>query len=125
MKLQAHFIYTFVAGVIILIAVLMTAAALYYQYCQDDAQGSVAVISSFEDCAAAGNPVMESYPRQCVAGGRTFTESPANANQLLGGDEDEHGCKASAGYSWCEEKQKCLRTWEEACESATDAATGD
>ena len=36
--------------------------------------------------------------------------------QLVGNDEDEHGCKASAGYSWCESKQKCLRTWEEKCE---------
>lgn len=33
-----------------------------------------AVISDFEDCVAAGNPVMESYPRQCRAGGRTFVE---------------------------------------------------
>lgn len=29
-------------------------------------------ISSFEECVAAGNPVMESYPRQCRAGGKTF-----------------------------------------------------
>ncbi len=31
--------------------------------------------SSFEECVAAGNPVMESYPRQCMANGRTFTEN--------------------------------------------------
>lgn len=35
--------------------------------------------------------------------------------QPLGGDADEHGCVGSAGYSWCEAKQKCLRTWEESC----------
>ncbi len=40
-------------------------------------------------------------------------EAPA---QLLGGDRDEHGCIGSAGYSWCEAKQKCLRVWEEKCE---------
>jgi hypothetical protein len=34
-------------------------------------------ISSFEECAAAGNPVMESYPRQCRAGGKTFVEDVA------------------------------------------------
>lgn len=34
----------------------------------------------------------------------------------VGGDTDEHGCDASAGYTWCEPKQKCLRTWEEPCE---------
>jgi hypothetical protein len=32
------------------------------------------VILSFEDCVAAGNPVMESYPRRCNASGKTFTE---------------------------------------------------
>jgi hypothetical protein len=31
-------------------------------------------ISSFEECVAAGNPVMESYPRRCAAGDKTFTE---------------------------------------------------
>ncbi len=32
-------------------------------------------ITSFEECVAAGNPVMESYPRQCkTADGTTFTE---------------------------------------------------
>lgn len=35
---------------------------------------------------------------------------------LVGGDKDEHGCIGSAGYTWCEAKQKCLRTWEEPCE---------
>lgn len=35
----------------------------------------------------------------------------------LGGDQDKHGCKGSAGYSWCETKQKCLRIWEEPCDS--------
>lgn len=34
---------------------------------------------------------------------------------LTGGDRDEHGCIGSAGYSWCAEKQKCLRIWEESC----------
>lgn len=37
-------------------------------------------ITSFEDCAAAGHPVMESYPRQCVVpGGATFTKDIGNA----------------------------------------------
>lgn len=34
----------------------------------------VAVVSSFEDCVAAGNPVMESYPRQCIHEGEHFVE---------------------------------------------------
>lgn len=35
--------------------------------------------------------------------------------QLVGNDKDEHGCIPSAGYSWCDAKQKCLRPWEENC----------
>lgn len=32
-------------------------------------------INSFEDCADAGYPIMESYPEQCaVPGGQTFTK---------------------------------------------------
>jgi hypothetical protein len=34
----------------------------------------------------------------------------------VGGDRDAHGCIGSAGYQWCEAKQKCLRIWEEPCE---------
>ena len=37
--------------------------------------------------------------------------------QLIGGDKDEHGCLIAAGYSWCESKQECIRTWEEGCPS--------
>lgn len=33
----------------------------------------------------------------------------------IGEETDEHDCLISAGYSWCENKQKCLRTWEETC----------
>ncbi len=43
--------------------------------------------------------------------------------QMVGGDRDEHGCIGSAGYIWCEEKQKCLRAWEEACPGLIDANT--
>lgn len=55
----------------------------------------------------------------------TFVEVPMLADPslassegkpLLGGDKDTHGCIGSAGYSWCEIKQKCLRVWEEKCE---------
>ncbi|MBN2042688.1 MAG: DUF333 domain-containing protein [Candidatus Aenigmarchaeota archaeon] len=35
--------------------------------------------------------------------------------QPIGGDTDEHGCLIAAGYSWCQNKEKCLRVWEEPC----------
>lgn len=31
-------------------------------------------ITNFEECIAAGNPAIESYPRQCRANGQTFVE---------------------------------------------------
>lgn len=39
--------------------------------------GSKAV-TNFEECAAAGNPIMESYPEQCSANGRRFTKQISN-----------------------------------------------
>lgn len=43
------------------------------------------------------------------------SESGEENPELIGGERDEHGCLGPAGYSWCEKKQKCLRTWEEEC----------
>jgi hypothetical protein len=34
-------------------------------------------ITNFQECIDAGNPAMESYPRQCRAGDNTFTEDIA------------------------------------------------
>lgn len=31
-------------------------------------------VTNFEECAATGAPVMESYPRQCRYGDKTFAE---------------------------------------------------
>ena len=42
-------------------------------------------------------------------------EDDSNEPVIVGGDKDEHGCIGSAGYLWCEEKQECIRPWEENC----------
>jgi len=58
------------------------------------------VIANFEECAAAGNPIMESYPRQCrTEDGRLFVEEISDApisNDGLG--LQANGC-AVAGCS--------------------------
>lgn len=60
------------------------------------------VASSFEECAAQGNPVMESYPRQCrTPDGRIFVEEIVNQpNTPVGGSAPiiANGC-AVAGCS--------------------------
>jgi putative hemolysin len=44
----------------------------------------------------------------------TCPQNPDNGT-LVGNDRDAHGCIPSAGYSWCDAKQKCIRPWEENC----------
>jgi hypothetical protein len=46
-----------------------------------------------------------------------------NPTPIVGNDRDAHGCIGSAGYSWCEQKQKCLRPFEEKCTSTPPVAT--
>jgi hypothetical protein len=58
---------------------LISAMSLFLSACTHQ---SPVNISSFEDCVAAGNPVMESYPRQCAAGGQTFVEDIGNELEM-------------------------------------------
>jgi polar amino acid transport system substrate-binding protein len=48
---------------------------------------------------------------------------PCQQPPVPGGDVDAHGCIPSAGYSWCEPLQKCIRPWEEVCSQADLEAT--
>ena len=64
---------------------------------------------------------------QWVAHGNPSAAMPTsgcgdNQQNLVGNDRDEHGCIGSAGYSWCEAKQKCLRSWEEDCAATSSTA---
>jgi putative hemolysin len=53
------------------------------------------------------------------------TQGLANGTQgvIVGNDSDIHGCKGSAGYSWCAATQKCIRVWEENC-TASNGGSG-
>ena len=66
-----------VAGIVILITILAFGLIAYLMMGQNKAQA----ITSFEECVAAGNPVMESYPEQCAANGVTFTRELTNEEQ--------------------------------------------
>lgn len=60
-----------VAGILLLIALAVFAYTKF--------QPVGPVVSSFDECIAAGNPVMESYPRQCrMKEGKTFREDIGN-----------------------------------------------
>eukprot|EP00483_Globobulimina_turgida_P001138 UN01140 len=67
------------------------------------------------------------YPKLVTDALNTFASdnihviSPTTTQTVIGGDRDEYGCISSAGYSWCADKNKCLRPWEEDCSSIGDA----
>ena len=59
-------------GVLVMLALVFT---LYLRKSSKAATQTPAVsVSSFEECVRAGNPIMESYPRQCRHGDMTYTE---------------------------------------------------
>lgn len=37
---------------------------------------------------------------------------------LVGGARDDHSCLISAGYTWCESSNSCIRQWETPCEDS-------
>ncbi len=41
-------------------------------------------------------------------------EEKSKEEIMAGGDKDEHGCIGSAGYSWSEVRQECIRLFESA-----------
>lgn len=57
-----------IIGVLAVIAVGWIGVSSYYE------RKAIENINNFEQCEASGFPVMESYPRQCKAGDKTFTE---------------------------------------------------
>jgi hypothetical protein len=63
---------------IIAIALLVILSAVSYLYLQSN----ISEISDFESCIAAGNPAMESFPRQCRANGQIFIEVIKGNSQL-------------------------------------------
>jgi len=62
-----NLIYPFVGIIVILLIVIIT------NFSKKDL-----VVNNFEECVAAGNKVMESYPRQCRYKDQVFTEDIGN-----------------------------------------------
>lgn len=60
-------------------------------------------------------PVRETFGNACMAGvakATDVTQGECVSTPIVGGDSDEHGCKASAGYSWNATLAQCARSWE-------------
>ena len=79
----------------------------------------------------SGRGVTEKVPFEVIEGATVKIALPyesgaaAPAAPVVGGDKDEYGCIGSAGYTWCAELNKCIRSWEEECKapSAEPATT--
>ena len=72
----------------------------------------ILIIVALITLAACNVPINESQ--------NNINQNTTNNNNIVGNDRDEHGCIGSAGYAWCEEKQECIRPWEENCTAKTE-----
>lgn len=67
-----------VLSILMVIFAIAAIICLNFWYGKEKASAPNVEISSFEECVAAGNPIMESYPAQClVPNGKTFTQETA------------------------------------------------
>lgn len=62
--------------IIALVLVAVTGSLFYVVRSKNDKKA----VTSFEECAALGNPIREIYPEQCVADGKTFTNPKQKLN---------------------------------------------
>jgi hypothetical protein len=69
-------------GITIVVLGLIFGAG-YYVWAKQEAQGDgkPQSINSFEECKDAGYPIMESYPEQCAANGKTFVNDTQQSDQ--------------------------------------------
>jgi hypothetical protein len=61
--------------------------------------------SNFEECIAAGNPMLKSYPARCVAHGKTFVQEVPRPSREIGTPKGAFGggCKSQCGDGTCQE----------------------
>lgn len=88
-----------IIGLLLLAGILSVVALVVIQMAPRVNPSMPEVIASFEECAAAGNPIMESYPRQCrTAEGQLFVEEIGTQNPEPSEGITFNGC-AVAGCS--------------------------
>lgn len=117
-----------ITGLIVVI-ILMVVLAYYFIEPENSQPSQAGNIFGSTECSKLCDIKMlcgsdgKDYCNKCQAEAagvtivRQGTCNPANQPLMpkIGGN-DSHGCAVTAGYSWCEVKQKCLRSWEEKCQ---------
>lgn len=129
---------TTLIGIVVVLAII---AGLLLALSSTAKQQRLLSISSFDECAAAGYPIMESYPEQCrTPDGRTFVnpnqsvqQPPAAGGTFPAGECVRAGCsqqlcveagEASDIVTTCEYRAEyaCYRT--ATCERQSDGKCG-
>jgi len=99
-----------VYGLLILASLAIAIGLAANQARQQDAEG----ITTFEGCAKAGYPILESYPRQCsTPDGRSFTEIIPPTEPV-----NQTGPNPAPGEGFCG------RSTKGACSTDADCGTG-
>jgi len=71
-----------VIGIGFLVLLFGAAAGYYFGYDIGFEKAIKTNITSFDECVAAGFPIMESYPSRCSTDGKTFTQYIGNEIEL-------------------------------------------
>ncbi len=103
-----------IGGIVVIVLALVAISAGAYSWWQNSKTSNQIACTMEAKLCPDGSAVGRTGPN-CE-----FAPCPGEQD-MVGNDRDEHGCIGSAGYSWCEEKQKCLRIWEEPCASASSS----
>jgi len=117
----------------IVFAGLLVAAVFVFAFagCMQVPSGQDAqktAITNFEECVAAGNPVMESYPRQCNANGKNFVEEidfPVEMTDEAGNERRDASAENDNGFSsnvMAEDEARMIA--EEKCLKQGESLTG-
>lgn len=119
---------------IIRVIIALAVVALVILYFKGDFKLPGKSIANFDECAAAGNPVMESYPRQCRANDKLFVENvEAPTNPIKSNGCAVAGCsgqlcvdadKASDIVTTCEYLPEYACYKESSCERQSDGQCG-
>lgn len=59
------------------------------------------------------DPIKQTFGNACMAGAAWAKNvTQGECTTVVWWDTDEHGCKASAGYSWNADSKECVKSWE-------------
>lgn len=88
------------------IIIILLAAIIAGLYAWKTGRNKQNSISSFEECVAAGNPVMEKYPEECMANGQTFTNpDQVESEELANVEPNTHDSKEQALIAYCNDSK--------------------